>query len=68
MAWSVLGIRTVQDIVDTPDFSTQPTMHNLVQRYDIRLSPSEESVPEFISKVAEDLEAGLAQELARDRS
>ncbi len=68
VAWTVLGIRTVQDIVDTPDFSTQPTMHNLVQRYDIRLSPSEESVPEFISKVAEDLEAGLAQELARDRS
>lgn len=68
VAWTVLGIRTVQDIVDRPDFSTQPTMHNLVQRYDIRLSPSEESVPEFISDVAEDLELGLAQELARDRS
>lgn len=68
VAWTVLGIRTVQDIVDRPDFSTQPTMHNLVQRFDIRLSPSEESVPEFISDVAEDLELGLAQELARDRS
>ena len=68
VAWTVLGIRTVQDIVDKPDFSTQPTMHNIVQRLDIRLSPSEESIPEFISNVAEDLEAELAQELSRDRS
>jgi|GEM_PF-891134 len=71
VAWTILGIRTVQDIVDVPDFSTQPTMHNLVQRYDIRLSPSEKSVPEFISKVAEELQAGVAQELEKaeeDRS
>lgn len=68
VAWTVLGIRTIQDIVDRPDFSTQPTMHNIVKRYDIRLSPSEESIPEFINDVAEDLEAALAQELSRDRS
>ncbi len=68
VAWTVLGIGTIQDIVDRPDFSTQPTMHNIVQRYDIRLSPSEESIPEFIVDVAEDLESALAQELSRDRS
>jgi len=68
VAWIVLGIRTVQNIVDNPDFSTQPTMHNLVQRFDIRLSPSEESVSEFISNVGEDLQVGLAQELAEDNS
>ncbi|PCJ43616.1 MAG: hypothetical protein COA71_01725 [SAR86 cluster bacterium] len=67
-AWLILGLRTVQDIVDIPDFSTQPTMHNLVQRYDIRLSPSEESVSEFISNVGEDLQTGLTQELEKDRS
>lgn len=68
VAWVVLGIRTIQNIVDIPDFSTQPTMHNLVQRYDIRLSPSVESVTEFISIVGEDLQAGLAEELEKDNS
>ena len=68
VVWVVLGIRTVQDIVDIPDFSTQPTMHNLVQRYDIRLSQSEKSVSEFISDVGEDIQSGLAQELEKDKS
>lgn len=68
VAWVILGIRTVQNIVDLPDFSTQPRMHNLVQRYDIRMSPSLESVAEFISIVGEDLQAGLAEELEKDNS
>ncbi len=68
VAWVVLGVRTVQDIVDAPDFSTQPTMHNLVQRYDVRLTPSEETVSDFITGVSEDLQAGLAAELAKDNS
>lgn len=68
VAWSILGIRTIQTIVAQPDFSPQPQMHNLVQRFDIRLTPSEESVPEFISKVGANLRASLAEELAKDNS
>ncbi|MDG2090745.1 MAG: FHA domain-containing protein [Gammaproteobacteria bacterium] len=68
VAWIVLGIRTIQDIVDIPDFSTQPTMHNLVQRYDVRLSPSEGTVSEFVLTVGEALQAGLTQELEKDKS
>lgn len=68
VAWLVLGVRTVQNIVDVPDFRQQPTMHNLVQRYDIRLSTSEESVSEFVLNIGEALQAGLTQELEKDRS
>tara|TARA_R110000824_G_scaffold336_3_gene1931 strand:- start:87430 stop:88404 length:975 start_codon:yes stop_codon:yes gene_type:complete len=68
VAWTILGIRTIQDIVAQPDFSTQPQMHNLVQRYDIRLKPNEESVSDFISKVGVNLRASLTEELAEDNS
>ena len=68
LVWIVLGINTVQNIVEIPDFRAQPTMHNLVQRYDIRLLPSVESVPEFVSNVGEALQAGLTQELEKGSS
>lgn len=66
VVWSALAIQNIQDIVEQPDFSTQPAMHSIVQRYDVRLMPSEEDIPEFISKVREDLLEGIAEELASE--
>ncbi|MAM69895.1 MAG: hypothetical protein CMP91_01950 [Gammaproteobacteria bacterium] len=66
VVWSALAIQNIQNVVEQPDFRQQPNMHNIVQRYDIRLMPSEDSVSDFILQVREDLSEGLAEELARD--
>lgn len=66
VVWAALAIQTIQGIVETPDFRTQPDIHNIVQRFDIRLMPSEQEIPEFISKVREDLQEGIVEELSAE--
>jgi len=66
VVWAALAIQNIQNVVEQPDFRTQPDMHNIVQRFDVRLMSSEQSIPVFIGKVRDDLREGLAAELNKD--
>lgn len=56
----------LQEIVMTPDFISQPQMHNILRPSDTRLQPTFDSIEEYRLQVENELRLGMQEELEED--